>query len=360
MRISSVKAARFFLIPGILLLLTPALGRAGETSKADKPPVVMVCMVGNDEPSQVREQRFVVDLKLAMDGFEIKQIETGMKDFTTLTLPEQLGRIRPFVDEFDAVATVWLEPAGSDAVLLHLVALSTGRALVRIVAARSGPDTEKELALAAEELLGEVYLFSPRHPNEAVTRVVTQVKNEVIAIEPETEGLRVGAMPLFQLGSGIYGQKGPSLLVGGGLGMEIWPWNGLFLQPRLSFLAGPRGQPHDGLVSGLRLAPGLLAGYDFRVDRFLVGPFIGLEAIYSLADMALGRGDVHTYSWWNFRGSAGLDLRWRATDRFFIGIQPAIGAYPIRKHFTRLSDKSNILVTPFLDWSMALMVVVFL
>jgi len=323
-------------------------------------PVLIVLMVGNDDESRRRNERFVLELKLALDGFYIKRIQTGFEDFLSLPMNERLMRIRPFVDEFDAVAATWIEESGSDSILLNLVALSTGRALVRIVAARSGPETETELALAAQELLGEAYLFSPGHEEEAVNRVVTRVKEVVVKKQRGYAGPRLGLMPLLNIKSGLWGQMGPSFMAGSGIGMEIWPHDDVYLQARFEYMAGPRERPSDGIVTGFRLAPSISAGYSWKISSFRLGPFVSVDAVYSLADMSLGTGNIHTFDWWNFRGSAGIDLRWRAFPAFTIALDPGVGFYALRRKFTRLSDGSVIFMTPRIDWDLSIKFIFFL
>ncbi len=343
-----------------LLIICVLGGRLPSVKAEEARPVLIVLMLGEDEASHQRNQRFVTELKLALDGFTIKRIETGVDDFPSLLLPERIEHIRPFVEEFDAVATTWIEDTADKAVLLNLVALSTGRALVRIVETESGPGAETALALAAQELLGEAYLFSPRHEEEAVERVVTQVKHEVIEARTQDEGLRVGGVPFFQSRSGLYGHKGPSLMLSGGIGAELWPTENLFFRLCIEFSALPRERPADGIVTGWGFAPSFSAGYDWALTRILIGPVIGVAATYSLFDMYLGGGDNQTFTWWNFRGTVGLDARIVIAERFHILLSPGIGFFPLRKNYTRLSNNDVILRTPFIDWNLIAGVSIFI
>jgi hypothetical protein len=321
--------------------------------KAAKIPVVIVLMLGNDDVSRKRNESFVIELKLALDGFAIKQIETGVDDFESLVLPERLEHIRPFVDEFDAVATTWIEKTDTNATLLNLVALSTGRALVRIVEAREGPEAERELALAAQELLGEAYLFKPRQEHEAMEKVVSLVKEEVLATESrKSAGSRYGILPFFDAGGGIYGQTGQAVMFGGGFAFEISPAEKLFFRGGVSFLGYPRQRPRDGVISGWRMDPGLTVGYDWRIGDFMLGPAISAAASHFIFDMYLGYIYNQKFTWWNFHASCGLDLRVELIKDVFLTLFPSIGAYPFRKSFARLSNGDKFLVTPFVDWNL--------
>ncbi|MCP4674128.1 MAG: hypothetical protein GY854_01130 [Deltaproteobacteria bacterium] len=355
---------RFFHLFLLIIYTLPACPRsitaAGNDARDDSRPVLIVLMLGEDEKSRKRDQRFVTELKLALDGFTIKRIETGVDDFPSLLLPERIEHIRPFVEEFDAVATTWVEDTGDKAILLNMVALSTGRALVRIVETQSGPGAETALALAAQELLGEAYLFSPTHEEAAIERVVKQVKNEVIEARVEENGPRVGVASILQAGGGVYGHAGPSMMISGGIGVELWPIENLFFRLGITFSALPRRRPQDGIVTGWGLSPSLSVGYDWELSRLLIGPVISAAATYSLFDMYLGGGDNQTFTWWNFHGSIGLDARLVITERFLILLNPGIGFYPLRKNYTRISNNNVILRTPFIDWSIIVGVLVFI
>ncbi len=350
----------FLLVINTLLACPQSIIAAEKGAQDDSRPVLIVLMLGEDEGSRRRDQRFVTELKLALDGFNIKRIERGVDDFPSLLLSERLEHIRPFVEEFDAVATTWIEDTGDKAILLNMVALSTGRALVRIVETQGGPGAETALALVAQELLGEAYLFSVKQEKEAIERVVKQVKTEVIEGYVEDEGLRVGVVPVFKAGGGVYGHKGPSMMVGGGVGVEIWPNENLFLRLGIVYSALPRKRPEDGIVTGWGLAPSLSIGYDWALSRLLIGPVFGVAATYSLYDMYLGGGDNETFSWWNFHGSIGLDARLAITKRFLILLSPGLGLYPLRKFYTRVSNSSVILQTPFIDWNITIGVLIFI
>jgi hypothetical protein len=77
--------------------------------------------------------------------------------------------------------------------MLHLVALGSGRALVRTIETDRSPVSERTLALMARELLGTAYLFeSPSSVPAEVTEVVRSVKKE---IPPEPEPAKVEAPP---------------------------------------------------------------------------------------------------------------------------------------------------------------------
>ncbi|MCP4676600.1 MAG: autotransporter domain-containing protein [Deltaproteobacteria bacterium] len=340
-----------------ILAFTQAAG--AEEADADKAnrPVVVVFMVAGDTVAKQREQQFVTDLELLLEGLEVERVETGVEDFLSLPLQEQLERIKPFAVMYKAVAITWIEDSGPDLTLLHLVALSTGRALVRIVETERGPNAASELALAARELLGEAYLFDPSPKSPAVSKVVARVKEDVVSAPTSVEDPRWGVMPYFSVGAGVYGHEGPSLHLGVGLALELRIIGGFFSRIFFAGSIGPRERVDDGVVTGLGWEAGLAAGYNWRLGQFSLGPVLGVAATRTAVDMALDQGDSDTYSWWNFHGSLGLDLRWRATENLAIVADVFAGAYPIQEAFLRRSDLSIVLETPYIDWGILIGIV---
>ena len=185
-----------------------------------------------------------------------------------------------------------------------------------------------------------------------MSKVVARVKEEVVSAPDSLEDSRWGALPYFLVGAGVYGQEGPSLRLGVGFALELRIIRGFF--SRVFFLGsiGPRDRTDDGVITGLGWEAGLAAGYNWRLGQFSLGPLLGVAATRTAVDMALGRGNSETYSWWNFHGTLGLDIRWRATQDLAVVVDVFVGAYPIQEAFTRLSDKSVVLETPYIDWGL--------
>ncbi len=334
----------------ILSCTHAALAEIADAPGEVNQPVVVVFMVAGDDMAKQREQQFVSNLELLLEGLTVERVQTGVEDFVSLPLQEQLTLIKPFVATYNAVAMTWIEDSGTDLTLLHLVALSTGRALVRIVETERGPNAAAELALAARELLGEAYLFDASPRSEAVNQVVARVKEEVISTPRPAEGQQWGVMTCFSAGAGVYGQRGPSTRWGVGLALELWISHGFFTRAFFVGSIGPRERIDDGVITGLGWEAGLAVGYNWQLGPFSLGPLLGAAATQSMVDMALGQGDSDTYSWWNFRGSLGLDLRWRAAENLAIVADGFAGVYPIQEAFLRRSDESVVLETPYADW----------
>jgi hypothetical protein len=322
-----------------------------EASAKSEMPVVLVFQVAQSRSAKIGEARFITELRLALDRFRIHCVSLEPRHFASLVFAERLERIRSLSQQHGAVATTWIEYFGQDTVLLSLVAMSTGRALVRVVEVESGPSTEAELAFAAQELLGEAYMFGDPSGEPAIEETVQRVKQNVTGHRPSGEAkTRLGVVPLFSVSGGIYEREGPSLLLGGGAGLELNLVSSWFFRLSLLGWAGPRQRYDDGVLSGFGVTCGLGAGYHFLLGPLRLGPMLGAALNWRRMDMAFGEGDNQPYTWVGFRGEAAVDLQLAVRDHLLLVLGGGIGIVPVRKSFQRVSDESTLVSTPFVDW----------
>jgi hypothetical protein len=116
--------------------------------------------------------------------------------FASLPLSEQITAVLPDARANGAMAVVWMSFPLSKQVMLHLVALGSGRAFVRTIETDRSSVSESSLALIARELLGTAYLFeSPAELPEEVGKVVRGVKQQ---IPPEPAAVVAPAAPTLE------------------------------------------------------------------------------------------------------------------------------------------------------------------
>jgi hypothetical protein len=342
-------------------------------------PVLLLVLTADGGEAADRERRLFSELELALDGFTIDTVPSGDPQFSRLPMSEQLARVQPFVERTGAVATTWIEETGTGTILLHLVALTTGRALVRIVEAHEGPGAEDELALAVRELLGEAYMFGPAPENPAMEQVVAEVQEKVApAVDtippvpvapppvppPPTEKpeptASLGLAPLGLISGGVWGHEGPHIRAGGGISVEWPPGAALYGRASFVFAKGPDSQVSDGLVVGFGVAPGLSLGYRWRLGPIGVGPVLGVSVPFSSLTTVIGEGDDQTFTWWSFRATAGLELAVAMTDDLNLFVDGALGFQAIRETFERRSGGGTVLTTPFVEWEMVIGLMIFI
>jgi len=372
------RVVRFCAGMTVSFCLLAAAGDASSQETEDpggeRRPVLLLVLTASGGEVAERERRMFSELELALDDFAIETVPSGDPEFARLPMSEQLSRVQPFVDRSGAVATTWVEETGSGTVLLHLVALTTGRALVRIVQASEGPDTEAELALSVRELLGEAYMFGPTPESPAMEQVVAEVQEKVAPAvvtipvppapppeEPPAPPPTLGLAPFGVVSGGIWGHEGPHIRAGGGIVVEWPPGAALFGRASFVFAKGPDAQVHDGLIVGFGVAPGLTLGYRWRRGPIGVGPLLSVSAPYSSVTMVLGKGDDQTFDWWSFRATAGLELAVSVADDVSLFVDGAFGVQAVRQVFERASDRDPpVMSTPFVEWEMVLGLMVFI
>ncbi|MCP4677365.1 MAG: hypothetical protein GY854_17995 [Deltaproteobacteria bacterium] len=355
MRFSGLYIVFVFLL---LMLGGGATAANGRTTYHDSPPVLVVLTVANEGTGVERERLFITKLRLALDGMVIEQVDPGSDDFVSLTLSEKLAQIRPFTEKYGAIATTWIEDSGLNVILLHMVSLGTGRAFVRIVEAKRGPYSEAELALAAEELLGQVYLLNPTHNQKPLERAVAHVIEEATSRKTERRTVRVGrawsVLPQFESFGGLYGHEQVWLRFGGGLALELLIAELFTVRASVAALAGPFTKTSDGVILGWGMDTGLCLGLSRRAKWLRVGFLVGAYGVRSAVSMALGEGDHFAYDWWDFHGTVGIDLRIVFSETVSLVINPNLGFWAQQKRFFRISDDSTVMATPYIDWNTSL------
>lgn len=152
------------------------------------PPVVLMVRAGTSQAQQRRERKLYDELSVALDGFMLMSQDADRDGFERLPLSEQIAAVLPVAQANGASIVVWLGFPLPNQVMLHLIALGSGRALVRTIESDRSAVAESSLALMARELLGTAYLFEPPKsvPLE-VQAVVKTVKQQIgMPAEPPT------------------------------------------------------------------------------------------------------------------------------------------------------------------------------
>ncbi len=311
--------------------------------------VLLVLAVASSDEAKARERDFVTEMGLGLDGIQIQLLEIGDENFSRLSLAEQLERIRPMAESSGAVATTWIEDAGQNTILLHLVALDSGRALVRIIEAERGAGVAAELALTACELLGTAYLFGPTPQGEAMKKVVSAVQEEIVPLPKQYP--RVGVLPLFGGGGGVYGHVGASLQLDVGAALELWVVAGFFIRAAVVAEVGPQERIHDGIVMERGFEPGLGVGYNWRLGSVGLGPILGLHVPWSKLDATVGTGRPQSFSDWNFHATLGGDFRVTITDYLALFVDATMGIFARQEAGVRLSNGETVIASPIVDWN---------
>ncbi|MBN1773341.1 MAG: hypothetical protein JXB32_18915 [Deltaproteobacteria bacterium] len=350
------RAGRPAVAMGLLLVIAAVWARParGQGPEADA-PVVLVLAVASDPPAAAEERLFVDELALLLADFRVEAVDPEDAEFPRRPLNEQLTVVRELVETRDAVAAMWLAHVSDDMLLLHLVALSTGRALVRLFEQRMGEGSAADLAVTAGELLGTAYMFEPpeRRPAPALARVADDAR--VLAAVPSPEAPPSTGSPwavdlMGTASGGVAGSSGPTLGAGGLLAF------GRFLRDRLwlGLAVGGHAWPLDeraGLAaSGFGLLTRLEVGWAFLDGDWRLGPLLGVQLERSEVDLSWEDGPRVRDSWWGGAAVAAADLRWRAADWLALCVQAGFRIGFQRHAVVRRSDGAELLAEPWLGW----------
>lgn len=285
-----------------VLALTLFLGLdaiAAEQVRLQAPPVLLMVRAATNPAQQKRERKLYDELALALDGFMLMSQDAEDPNFPKLALSDQLATVLPIAQKNDASIVVWLGFPLANQVMLHVVALGSGRALIRTIESDRSPVAESTLALMARELLGTAYLFEPPKsvPLE-VQAVVQSVRKEIDKVQPApapppappppkpviTESGRWAVWLRGQSGAPLAGQIDAAPTLGLGLGLE----RRLPARIDLALFASGAGGAiarEDLRGSFLFMLGGTLTAYrGFGEGPLTAGPWLGASVHWSSFD----------------------------------------------------------------------------
>ncbi|MBN1774282.1 MAG: hypothetical protein JXB32_23685 [Deltaproteobacteria bacterium] len=314
--------------------------------------MVLLLQVAGGDAERDGEERFRNELALLLEGLVVRAAPAPTPDFADLPLTQQLEQVRPRMEGEGAVAAMWLTPVTEDVIVLHVVALSTGRALVRLIERQAVDGAEVDLALAASDLLGSAFMFEDRLPAEApgLQRAVERAREDAAVGEPIPWAPRfVGAA-----GGGLAGAEGPSILAGGLVGVGWLFLDQLWLDVSLGLLAGPLERDPAVTVSGYRVALGLEAFWGFGDGALRYGPMVRLAAERAEMSVALEDSTLVGYGWWSGRAALGFELDWWISDHVVLLLEAGLDSGFPRQKTRPETDGTPAVATPWLGWQVAL------
>ncbi|MCP4676634.1 MAG: hypothetical protein GY854_14195 [Deltaproteobacteria bacterium] len=292
---------------------------------ADDSNRVVFLRLSDDQERDILEREFVSELRMTLDGTVVIERRIREPSFAHLPMNEQASLVRPLLEKDKAVAAIWLTKAKSGVIVLHVVVVSQGRALARLVEAPADGAFNTGLAAAARELLKASYLFK----------------------EPEPKwSFLADARSL----GGLVGDKGPGLWLGGAVGLERWLVAGLSVRLWAGAFGGPIGSAKDLDAAGWSLAPGLGALYLWDLGHISLGPVVGFRSWWSNVSLRAGDGPKERSIEWQFQTFVDLELRIHATKKLDIALGGGACVTPLRDTYHRTSDDVLVYATPFLSW----------
>jgi hypothetical protein len=345
------------------LFAAPAQGSDLSGGSEDR-PVVLVIELAKRGRGEARTQRFIEELGLTLDGFEVRGVAPTVSEFGGLPLFRQLRDVRPMIEEYRAVAAVWSSAAAPGVLLVHLVALRTGQTLVRTIEAARQPGSESDLALAVRELLGAAWLFVPPEQqleSPAMIRLVESVRDRVTSYGRRYRG---GVRMLALAGSvavkdGLSDFEGPSSEVEIAVALEAELGEGVWTGLGLAATLRPGQTTVHGQIGGWGVTPYLsiaatVIKIDFPIGRLAIGPAGGFGFEWQQVSLQLGTAPETHEKAARLRLWGGLSLRWLMSERVAVILEPRVGWASQQSVYRRQTDNAVVLATPRVDWGFRL------
>jgi hypothetical protein len=328
-----------------LLLLAVLCALPAQATAADAPSrLSLLTACGGPVPS-ANEEQLRSELELALDRYDILVVDPGRADFSDLPEQEQIAVIRQATSNAaDTSPVVWLECDIHEQPVLRLLVTDGGLPTVRVI----GGGSFEEIALIVQELIGAAPppAAEPEPPRGEAPAPVPPPEDHPAG--EESPGLTVGILTAVELGGGLVGHVGASLLGGVGIAVDLRFPIGFFGRVALLGKVGPRAEEREFLIVGQRIEPRVELGYLWEVGRLAVGPLVGLSPLLSFIDFAHDEGHHQRKHWWSVRLACGVDSRWQLTERLSVAVDLSAGFMP-SKRFYRRSSRATLFKTPTMD-----------
>lgn len=265
----------------------------GRFVSANDSGALLVLGVAGEGSGAARVRRFTEELSLTLEQMPVRLvIPPGSRDFFTLSSTEQIKIVRMLSAQKNAPAVVWISESGDGVLLLHMVAIRTGRAMIRLLKSSDNAGFEKDLALAAAELLGTLYLFNtpPKGANNVVAKAINNVRKKTSP--PVRQDKTFAFSAAGRVEAGALGGAGPRWFGGGAISLEASIADGLFMRLNTDVGAGPIDVPsYDADLKTLSVAPGLGVLYLWERGRWLLGPALDFQLCWTQASVKI-RGET--------------------------------------------------------------------
>lgn len=298
----------------MLLWALPLLALSATPRVELRPAPVLVVLKTAATPTQTkREERLHEEVSLLLDDFAVVSQPMEERTFATLPLPSQLEQVLAIARENDAVAALWLAEPSPGQLLVHVLGLSTGRALIRSLEFDRRTGAEKGLALIVRELLGTAFLQAPPETvDPSVARVVHEVRKALPADpleppppQPVPASWALGASLVS--GVSLAGAVGHWVNAGARLRGE---WSGLApvgLGLELEGRGARDGLAASSSVEALELSGGPTATLRLRAGHLVLGP--RLSVVAGGARVSAHTAEGTSAAWvWVLRARAGFEL----------------------------------------------------
>ncbi len=338
----------FTILLSLLFLVAPAL--CGDNTVSSK-PIVLMLIVESEALAPLQE---TLKNELAIELVTHTILTKPMRRFSSDGLSATIENIRQVAVTSGAEVVIWLERTDGNRVTLNLLAASPDRSMLRSVGAALSEDTGGELAIAARKLLEEIQIDLKETRIDRKETPAAREEQDSPSPSPSEGDHSRGRRTQFSLGlvttGGFGGTARSPILLGGAVSIGLLWKSGLFADVSLDGFSNPSSSLPNGTVRTAGVRPGVGVGFLWGNGLVSFGPYLGLQAPWQTADVAVGDNRQSKAGWWNFRAIPSVDLRIRLHRNILFSITPGLGILVHQEVFERVSDGVDIYESPYLEW----------
>jgi hypothetical protein len=351
--IQIIKQKAFILyILAVAFSVASISGHAQETDSSK--PVLLMLLLDSSDVATI-EESLKHELQLEIESHRIETSENFA--FKSNSLTERILEIRGVADNFHADAVIWLEKVNPDTVALQLVVVSPGRSTVRSIETKIGSETKGELAIAIKELLNDIYIPMREQPEKLPT---SGQENKKPQTTPSSNKKNIPQLTMTLDVSGDFKRTDQSpLLLGGMVALGVQYPCGFFWDINFSLFGAPSPGINNGTFRTIGIRPGVGIGFLWNHKIISVGPQLGLQIPWQQADATINNNESTKESWWDFRFTPGLQMKFRLHQNFFFLLRGGAGIHVNQKVFKQKSDNAIIYSSPYFDWNCTVGIVLY-
>jgi len=327
------------LIPALLL---PALAICARA--ADERPVLLFLQGTADTPAL--DQEFATALELELETHRLV-VETPFR-FAAASHPARIDEIRPLAAARGADVVLWLDRLNERRVSLQVVSVAPGRAVSRSVDAVEGNGTADELAIAARQIVSDIYLSPIPAPSPSPSPPPPPPSTD-----PPPSPLRPFLGAGLNGAVGLAGQDGPPFQLGGDLSVGLAMRSGLHLLVRLELFGVPSPSTDGSRLSTFGVRPGLGAGYLHAIRAMAVGATLLVQIPWQRVSISDG-GPTVRHDFWNLRFLPSFTVALRASRHLRFALDTGPGISVRSKAFESAIDGRTLFASPVVDWHLRL------
>lgn len=327
-----------------------------------KRAVVLVIDLAQSDLERSDEAALMDSLKLNLDNFTVQKVRVNSPRFAELSVNRQLEHIKAALARYNGFGAVWLTSLGGE-LALQLVVLDTGRTVVRVFEEQRTDRAASKLGRTVSEILESAYLLEIQKADPGLLETPPGQTQEDRDMQMDRDNGAPDLLSFFVSGvgeGGILASFGPSIAVGGALGLILNASDAFGFKVGLGSSFGPMGEMADLELRGWSVwgEMGLLLRFPIA-SAVTLGPFVGIRGgmrTLGIKERGYARKEYRSARW---AGDLGLHLGIPLGEPVVLGVSLGLTATPNVAEITRLSTGEKIVKTAAMGWVFSIELYVF-